>query len=659
MGCWTHASNYGLRKDIMFQDEFNDGFYGAAREEEAQERALRLNTLCRVYEQADRVLSGDPVTVNVVLSGPAPAWSDGASITFNAEYIDDMDLETLTQVTGLNYHELCHHLYTPRKGTEMMKWVMENNYMESMNILEDQRIETLFTARFPSVIPFLTATCARWLAESEDEIAGNYIAIRGRRYLPVEIREAFRDAFAFPNLIPVIARVVDEYRLLTFPKDYKRAQELIQELNDLVLKPAGILDDMRRDPNTKQGGPNGCGGRAPISKGRPEPGKAQEKDAQRAQGMGTPESPYKSKPGAGSGNGSVDPKDIVNPKDDKHQDGNGSPTQTTTQQQALDIRDSKVDTYTPQPAGVGHNPSVGGVPKDVIKGMLSDTIDDVLARKDVQQDIKTKQKVIVGGDGKHDDVTKRGKFDLTAAPTDAIVAYRRFAQELQRLRDDSEPHWVKETPTGKFNVNRVMKGCDPDQAFDRWDEGDDGCDIEAVILVDRSGSMSSGRNDQKASVACWTIKRALEHIEAPVTVYAFDDQNEVAYTREERANRTQYKFIYGNGGTHPYPALLAAEQLLMASRKKNKMLFLITDGEFNADKNDELIKRIASRGVLTAMTLIMNEKGYNQLINDYGRTPEEFRHGAEIFGRVNGADDLLPFAKAVVTGAIKKRSRVR
>ena len=643
----------------MYQDEFNDGgYYGATREEEEQERALRLNTLCRVYEQADRVLSGDPVTVNVVPTGPAPAWSDGASITFNAEQITDMDLETLTQVTGLNYHELCHHLYTPRKGTEMMKWVIENNYMESMNILEDQRIETLFTARFPSVIPYLTATCARWLAEDEEEMAGNYIAIRGRRYLPVEVREAFRDAFAFPSLIPAIAKIIDEYRLLTFPKDYKRAQQLIEELNNQVLKPTGMLDDMRNNPYSHAGGPNGCGKRAPVSKGRPEPGKAQEKDAQRARGMGAPESPYKPKPQSGSSESGVSPQDIVNPTDPSNTNtGSGnSPVKVHTQEEALAIRESSVHTHTPQPAGTGHVPSVGGVPKSAIKDMLNDAIDDVLARKDVQQDIKTKQRVIVGGDGKHDDSTKRGKFDPIAAPPEAITAYRRFARELQRLRDDSEPHWVKETPSGKFNVNRVIKGCEPNEAFDRWDEGDDGCDIEAVILVDRSGSMSSGQNDRKASVACWTIKRALEHIDSPVTVYAFDDQNEVAYTRDEKANRTKYKFIYGNGGTHPYPALLAAEQLLMSSRKKNKMLFLITDGEFNADKNDELIERIAKRGVLTIMTLIMNSKSYNELIERYGRTPEEFRHGAEIFGRVNNAEDLLPFAKSVVTGAIKKRS---
>ena len=209
-------------------------------------------------------------------------------------------------------------------------------------------------------------------------------------------------------------------------------------------------------------------------------------------------------------------------------------------------------------------------------------------------------------------------------------------------------------------MQRVIKGCEIDQAFDRWDEGDDGCDVEAVILVDRSGSMSSDRNDKKASIACWTIKRALEHIEAPVTVYAFDDKAEVAYTRNERASKTQYKFIYGNGGTEPYPTLLAAEQLLMASRKKNKMLFIVTDGVFNAEKNDELIERITRRGILTAMVLIMEDKEYDYYVNQRNDfTQKSLQHKAEVFARISNAKDLLPFAKQVVVSAIKKRSRMR
>ena len=137
----------------MFEEDLNDAWYMKERDEETQVRSVRLNALCRVYEQADRVLSGDPVIVKVVPDGPAPAWSDGASISINASQIEDMDLETLTQVNGLNYHELAHHLYTPRRGTDLMKWVLDNNYMQAFNMLEDQRIETLLVARYPSIAP--------------------------------------------------------------------------------------------------------------------------------------------------------------------------------------------------------------------------------------------------------------------------------------------------------------------------------------------------------------------------------------------------------------------------------------------------------------------------------------------------------------------------
>ena len=641
----------------MFIEELdNERYFGEARKEDDQERSVRLNALCRVYEQADRVLTGDPVIVNVVPDGPAPAWSDGAAIYINLSEIEDIDLETLTQVNGLNYHELAHHLYSPRKGTELVKWIIDNNYFQAFNILEDQRIETLLTGRYPSIAPYLTATVARWLGTSED-INGNYVCIRGRRYLPVEIRQAFRDEFAFPELIPTIIDIVDEYRLLAFPAGYERAKELIERFYKEVCLPMGM-------DSTMDGGPNKCGERGPVSKGRPEPGKAQEKDAQRAKGLGTKESVYVPKPKVQPSNTSNSGSGSAPTTSDKPETGSDTSAPNTSQaprsvQEALDIRDHNVNTTPPAQAGTGHSPSLGGLP-DSINDMLNNAIDDVLARKDVQADIKTKQKVIIGGDGKHEDITKRGKFNTTAVPQDAIISYRKFAKELQRLRDDSEPTWYRETPTGRLNVQRVIRGCEIDQAFDRWDEGDDGCDIEAVILVDRSGSMSSGRNDQKASIACWTIKRALEHIQAPVTVYAFDDAAEVAYTRNELAHKTQYKFIYGNGGTEPYPTLLAAEQLLMASRKKNKMLFIVTDGVFNTNKNDELIERINRRGVLTAMTLIMDDREWQHYVVDSKQMDEEqLRHKAEVFARISNAKDLLPFAKQVVVSAIKKRSRMR
>jgi hypothetical protein len=426
--------------------------------------------------------------------------------------------------------------------------------------------------------------------------------------------------------------------LLAFPRDYAKAKVLIQRFNDEVLK---ILNmDL-------SGGPNGCGQRDPIVKGRPEPGKMQEKDATRAGNMGKPESPYVGKP-------KPQPASNTNTPDPSTNQSQQSTPAPQSAADALDMRNDNVDAKPSLTPGEGHHESKGGVP-DNIKDMLNKAVDDVYDNKAVQQDIKAKQRVIVGGDGKFEESTKNGKFDLTDVPNDTIVMYRRFARELERLRDECEPGWNKGVPSGRLNVQRVINGCEIDEAFDRWEEGNDGADVEAVILVDRSGSMGSNQNDRNASLACWTIKRALEAIDAPVTVYAFDDRNEVAYKRTERAHKTRFKFIYGSGGTNPYGALIAAEQLLMSSRKKNKMLFIITDGVFNHEKNDEVIQRIAKRGILTAMTLIMDDRDLEYYSRNQQNGENSFRHEAEIFGRISTARDLVPFAKAVVMGAIKKR----
>jgi len=631
----------------MLIDYEEDQWRSPLKSEADQERILQLGALCRVYEQADRVLTGDPVIVNVMPDGPAPAWSDGSAIYINQQEINEMDLETLTQVSGLNYHELAHHFYTPRKGTDFIKTVLAEDLMNAANCLEDQRIETLLVARYPSVAPYLTATVSRWLAGSPEEAMANYVLVRGRRYLPLEIREGFRDLFAFPELIPVVVDIVDQYRLLAFPKDYLKGLALIRRFKTEILD---VISPELDSPWS--GGPNSCGQRDPVSKGRPEPGKAQEKDAKRAEGMGKAEGKYTPKPKGQSGT----PNTNNNDADDDGSDKKSKPIQPHSAAEAIAVREMMAEEHQKQPPsmkpGSGHVESKGGIPED-LHAELNKAVADVLDRKDVQNDIKAKQRVIVGGDGEYDGNTKMGKFDLTDVPAQSISNYRRFARELERLRDECEPTWVKETPSGRVNVQRVINGCEIDQAFDRWEEGTDGADVEAVILVDRSGSMS-GYNDREASIACWTIKRSLEAIDAPVTVFAFDDKNEVAYKRSEKAHKTRFKFIYGSGGTDPSGALTTAEQVLMSSRKKNKMLFIITDGVFDKTKNDDLIKRISARGILTAMVLIMQERDYD-FYQNRGESEESMRHGAEVFGRVNTASDLIPFAKKVVMGAIKKR----
>lgn len=621
-------SDYGEFDDEMFDDETFDGcvisledFPKRKLTKHEQEHLVRIETLARIYEQADRVITGDPVTVSVEPTGPAPAWSDGKSISFNADQITEFDIEELTQLNGLNYHELAHHEFTPRRSSKLVDWVLNNNLMNSFNMLEDQRIENLMVGRFPSVIPYLQATIARWLASSPQDLMVNYACIRGRRYLPLEVREAFRDNFIDPSLIPAIADIVDQYRVLALPEDDAIAMDLIQRFQDEV------LSKLPRTPTG--GGPGGCGHRPPTTSGRPTRAKQQRKDLQRAKRY----------------DGKADDVPTQTKPDDVKLD----------QDNALDLRNETAkepQEFSLKP-GQGHFESVGGIPEDLNK-VLQRTIADALSRKDVQADVKSKQRAILGGDGKHDYQIKRGKYDETPAPLNVIQIARKFQIELEKLRSDAEPTWILETPSGRLNINRVIRGADFDTAFDLWEEGNDSTDMEVVILIDRSGSMSSNENDRLASQACWVIKRSLEAIEAPVTVLSFDDKGELVYGREDKSHRNQYKFIYGQGGTDPRDVLLEAERVLLASRKRSKILLLITDGAFHSDESDKAIQRMASRGVLTSMVLL--DVPYR---SDSSVDYNAMFHGTEIKARLDSAAGLIPFARALVVGAIKKRAQNR
>lgn len=622
---------------MLYEEEHE---YGKAISKEDQERAVRLSRLCTVYGQHDRIITGDAINVHVAPNGPAPAWSDGQEIFINADQVSMMDLESLVQVNGLNYHELCHQMFTPRRSSALVEWVIEKGYFAEFNILEDQRIETLMIGKYPSTIPYLTATVVRWLAADMESLMGNYVCVRGRRYLPLEIRTTFRDAFAFPHLIPAIADIVDKYRTLVFPKHFDEAKVLIQRFHDEVysqMQQAGCGPSGKSPFNpTSFGGPNNCGRRNPTAKGRPIAGSEQERIQKVGQNFGTPEPAY-TPPNGSSENG-------------EGTNTNNVPGSTPQEQQhnATQQRNKNVTNEPSRTPGNGHVPSVGGVP-DKVLDVIEKTLADVMARKDVQTDVKVKQKAIVGSHGRYRENLEDGRYSDSVVPNDAVVAYRRFAQELQRLRTECQPGWDLEMPSGRLNVQRVIRGCELDQSFDRWDEGNDGTDLEAVILVDRSGSMSYSENDRLASVASWVIKRAMESIDCPATIYSFDTEPELAYRGDEKVNKTQFRFIYGSGGTDPYEALINAERLLMSSTRKNKILIVITDGAFNTSRNDDIIERIGRKGILTAMCLIDRHSNMSE------HDKQVARHKCEVFAQIDSAVELIPFAKGVVTGAIRKR----
>ncbi len=189
--------------------------------------------MAQVFTRADSTLALRPINVHIVnQEGGAPAWSSANDVYFNASHINaEFDVQQLLAINGLNFHELAHVRYTPRNGSEICQWVIDNNYWSAFNALEDQRIETLMTARFPSTVNWFVATVAQYLLNTPEAFATSYALLRGRRYLPVDIRRMSREAFKAQEHVPAIIEIVDSYRTLLYPRDTERAKELIERLN--------------------------------------------------------------------------------------------------------------------------------------------------------------------------------------------------------------------------------------------------------------------------------------------------------------------------------------------------------------------------------------------------------------------------------------------
>jgi predicted metal-dependent peptidase len=185
-----------------------------------------------------------------------------------------------------------------------------------------------------------------------------------------------------------------------------------------------------------------------------------------------------------------------------------------------------------------------------------------------------------------------------------------------------------------------------DTLFDEWSEGrDDVTAIEAVILLDKSGSMS-GDNADNAYKSMWAIKKALEKVEARTTVVTFNYETEVLYRADERAGTT-IRDGGVSGGTNPEQALLYAQNVFAKTEKPIRVLFMITDGHWDTEAGENAVRKMKRAGVLTAQALI----GFGGYSKEH---LEHYRHEFEILASVPTAKELYVLGKNLVRTAITR-----
>ena len=561
----------------------------------------------------------------------APAWSSSDTIWFNEDSVKDLtDPKVIVALKGLSLHELSHILLTPRQGSNLVKEVQRLKVWRAFNSLEDQRIEMMMTKRFGNVSDWLAATIAEFLLKETDAWEVAYPLTHGRKYLPKQLRDQIAGMYENQQDVAAIGALIDEYITmnLTDPANYGRAIVVITEYDALVNKLGahpdwqgyGPTPDGWRRVKDPAGHDQRKNGEWKSSSSKPMNKAEQKKLADRVQEE-VDKDTSKGDGGAekdGSGEG-------IEGKDGEGLEPDGAPSDGTGGNGASD-------------SGSDAPPlDVGALARDLIdKVMVNKAKDIAQILKQFNGDIDLKK-----GNAKKPDKLYTSEFPVEAS---AVQASRSFATELERLRAEFDPGWIRRTEQGKLNVQRYVTGCDVDEAFDEWDIGrEDAVDIEAVILLDTSGSMQ--HMAKGAFQSMWALKRALDKVNASTTVVSFSHDAKIVYDSDERAG-SMMRAASAYGGTDPDDAIGYAKNVLADSNRAIKICIALTDGYWNGDAGDKMIREFRRAGVLTAL-------GYMQSASEAFQ-PNLDSHGCEVAVTVSDMSDLVTLGRAMVKLGIQR-----
>lgn len=632
------------------------------------ERAeLRLAVMGQVFSRADSALAGRRVTCKVVPAAKtsineAPAWTtDGRDITINESRRSTSKFNTnqgLVVANGLNYHELSHVMFTPRKGNPIFAAVSREGWATAFNILEDQRIEGIMTTRFTTTRHYLTATVAEYFLNpevpfrqtKEDVQSQSWPVIYGRRYLPANMRDHFRSvaydraqndpSYAWsPSDLRKFESLIDRYIKLRFGAIIGEgitatAISIIRDFNKLLLKNKHSNGDQVQPPN-------------PFEHPNPAVGNSSDKD-QSAPGGETQDV-------KGTGSGSEDGKD----GDKSDADGKGKG-------KGGDGKGDKSDSDSGDSKGKGDSGSGGTsagdstAPGDGLDGALERALHDVANDARVRSETQSQSRVINTSGNKFDGVLDTVISRQMRPFETNMRSAKKFSKQLQQLVADTDPGFVKHRDSGKLNIMRAVQGASLDTVFDQWKGGkQDAESIEMVVLLDTSGSMSNIMTD--ACAAAWTLKSAIDSLgaNARCSVITFGGRFGYLYRPNESANSVM-RVVSSSGGTPVRRAIDEARSIFGMSERRKKILVSVSDGVWSAVDGDMSyrIEELGKAGVTTAALFLCSEAHWQAQVSrmrpdqrdDY---IEVLRNKHQIFVQGDGPEEIVKLGKQLVKRAIR------
>jgi hypothetical protein len=559
------------------------------------------------------------VKIDPALHAVAPAWSDDINLTVvhHPELGSILSANNIMRLKGLVIHELSHLLFTPRSKTQVFKWALDKNLGNAFNILEDNRIENLMTARLSGVKSWLVNAVTSELL-NQQQLKSLLPLVWGRKYLPKSLRQQALAAWPHANGVD-IASVIDRYLRINpnNTSEFATVKSLLIEFNTLLNQASSEAEIKTPTTIHKQ---DSC---APDSGNDSKPVSKSEQDKLAKQ---------------------FDKIDEDN--DDTQSDSNDSDT-------AADINNSSTQSAAQQLRDMleqAQSESYKSLTDDV-KNTIQSIRESVSDSGDMTAHYKSNQKVTK---------LEQHRMVYQAPMPEAVVASRKFARELIELRTLYDPHWLRKTDHGRLNMHQFLVGANFDELFDKWDQGNqEVTDIECVILLDNSYSMYDMVD--KAYNSMWSIKRALDSVGASTTVVQFAWSGGVLYEGNKPAGTKIATASWANGAdTYPLSSIQYAKSILDQSSRAIKMFIAITDGHWSdALSCDQAIMNLRMSGVLTGLVYLNNfesafSRVYQQTADDGTVTVKVDGHKCEVVTSVANPLDIVNFAKSMTRLSQKK-----
>lgn len=561
---------------------------------------LRISRLARELRLTNQILSTDLDTVSVVDTGPAPAWTslDGDHVSFAAKRMPRLDRRVDVAVwLGTNAHELGHVLFSPRKGSPLMQRIIEGEQLmlkgitQLHNIVEDQREERLMLARFAPWRSYLTAALGFHL-KADDMSA--WLLMAGRTWLPDKVRAEAQARFVMAwgrATADEVEGLIGDYQRLVDPGD-SEADEAWAVLERLHALFEGHMPTLPPTCTVMEGG-------------EPDTGEA---------GEGAPAAADEAGDEGGTGSSG---------EDGDGDDGMG------------DAEGDDADGGSGEAGGAGTQPGKGG--GDIGKQLRNaakrqiDTADDESA-DDLDAIIDAMRYGRPGDEAEGDEPIGR----LDVATDEARRLHREVGDALLDLKDLSEPGWIKRVDSGRLSPKRLASGADPDTLFDRYEPGQmDASELDVMLLLDVSGTMAGSTHP--LAEATWAIRHAVDDLEGECTVLTWDSgPHRVLAKAGERPDERMF-VPSALGGTVPTSALREAYGRLADSQARNRLMVIITDGDWGGDVRQAhaVIEAMRDEGIITVCALLGHRVRAGEFHScEYGGHIAEPLELARLFRRV-------------------------